>query len=39
VLPYIFLGLLALGLAYFLVLRLVAPNRLAQVEEEALGGV
>jgi amino acid transporter len=39
VLPYVFLGLLAVGLAYFLILRLVAPNRLAQVETEALGGL
>jgi len=39
VLPYVFLGLLAVGLVYFLVLRFLAPERLAQVEAEALGGL
>jgi amino acid transporter len=37
VLPYIFLGLLLVGVLYFLALRLLAPERLAEIEAEALG--
>jgi amino acid transporter len=37
VLPYVFLGLLGLGVAYFLLLRLVAPARLVAVETDLLG--
>ena len=39
ILPYIFLGLLAAGVVYFLVLRAVAPQRLAEVEAETLGAL
>lgn len=39
ILPYIFLALVALGVVYFLVLRAVAPQRLAQVEAETLGAL
>ena len=37
VLPYVFLALLAIGVAYFLVLRQVAPARLAQIEADLIG--
>ncbi len=37
VLPYIFLGLLLVGVPYFLALRLLAPKRLVEIEAEALG--
>lgn len=37
VLPYIFLGLIAVGVVYFLTLRAISPQRLAQVESEFLG--
>jgi amino acid transporter len=37
ILPYIFLGLLLIGVLYFLALRAIAPTRLAQVESEILG--
>lgn len=37
ILPYVFLALLALGVAYFLLLRLVAPERLVAVEADLLG--
>lgn len=39
VLPYIFLGLLLLGVVYFLALRIIAPKRLAAVEAEVLGQI
>ena len=37
ILPYIFLGLLSLGTAYFFYIRKVDPVRLTEVEEELLG--
>ena len=37
VLPYIFIALLLVGVAYFLALRILAPERLAAVEAEVLG--
>jgi amino acid transporter len=37
ILPYVFLGLLGLGAAYFLLLRLVAPDQLVAVEDDLLG--
>lgn len=38
VLPYIFLGLVALGAIYFLILRAISPEKLLKVETEFLGG-
>lgn len=37
VLPYIFLGLIAAGFAYFLILRAFSPNQLAQIKADILG--
>jgi amino acid transporter len=37
ILPYVFLGLLGLGAAYFLLLRLIAPDQLVAVEDDLLG--
>lgn len=37
VLPYVFLILLAIGVAYFLALRQLAPARLAQIEADLIG--
>lgn len=37
ILPYVFLALLGLGVAYFLILRVVAPSRLVEVEADLLG--
>lgn len=38
ILPYLFLALLAIGVVYFLGLRVLAPQRLEQIEADLLGG-
>ena len=37
ILPYVFLGLLGLGVAYFLILRVAAPDQLVALEDDLLG--
>ncbi len=37
ILPYVFLALLGIGIAYFLVQRWIAPNELAALEHDLLG--
>ena len=37
ILPYVFVALLGVGVAYFLALRALAPAKLAAIEAEVLG--